>query len=251
MSGRGQGQGNNQGLAYINGFPVLRSLYQASGFAVNQNSYETLTQSLYDSAIYPAAGSNQITFFQTAIGAGVGVISGVAKTPEDTNMQVGGTLPAMQAYIVSSIEVEVTPAVSNGNPIWVVNELPAVFGAQAIAQNINDIYKIRQTGYLLFNIGSKAYMTEGPLMKFPASNDFMLNAAVADIAPNGAGTGNMQSRIAYGNAGGPPYLLSPNNLLLVANQNFSITLNWATLEPVTAAGRIFVRLMGQLLRASQ
>ena len=91
-------------------------------------------------------------------------------------------------------------------------------------------------------------MTEGPLVKFPGSNDFEVDAALADVTTAGS---NFQSRIAYGKAVGPAYTLAPNNLLLVPQQNFNVTLNWATVETTTAAARIFVRLMGQLLRAAQ
>lgn len=245
MNGRGaMGQGNS--LIYYNGIPILRSLANINKFAVNLNSYEALTQSLYDSAAYPTAGTNQLTFFQNQVGQGTGVISNAAKTLEDTNMQAGGALPAMQAYIVCSIEVEVQPGVSSSG--FAAAELPSVFGAQAAAAQVNDVYKIRQTGYLQFNIGSKAYMTEGPLYKFPASNDFEVDAAVCDATTLASAS---QSRIAYGKSVGSPYILAPNNLLLVPTQNFSVTLNWTTLETTTAAARIFVRLMGQLLRASQ
>lgn len=246
MSGQGQRRMPGNGAAFVNGIPVLASLAAASAYSVNLNSYEALTQSLYDSAAYPTTGQAQITFYQYPIGAGTGVISNVAKTAEDTNMQFGGALPAMQAYIVCSIEVEVQPGLSSAG--FNAAELPSVFGAQAAANQVNDVYKIRQTGYLNFNIGSKSYMTEGPLIKFPASNDFEINAALADVSTAGAA---FQSRIAYGKAVGPAYLLSPNNLLLVPQQNFNVTLNWATLETTTAAARIFVRLMGMLLRSAQ
>jgi hypothetical protein len=243
MSGRGVPSAQ---LTYINGIPVLASLAQMNNFAVNLNSYEALTQSLYDSQAYPTAGTNQLTFFQNQLGQGTGVISNAAKTLEDTNMQAGGSLPAMQAYIVCSIEIEVQPGVSSSG--FAAAELPSVFGAQGPASQVNDVYKIRATGYLVFNIGSKSYMNEGPLFKFPASNDFEIDAALSDATTAGSA---FQSRIAYGKSVGAPYILAPNNLLLVPTQNFSVTLNWATVETVTDAARIFVRFMGQLIRASQ
>lgn len=240
------GQGRRGATQFVNGIPVLASLAAAGNYSVNLNSYEALTQSLYDSGAYPTAGLAQLTFFQYAVGAGTGVISNAAKTLEDTNMQFGGALPAMQAYIVCSIEVEYQPGISSAG--FAAAELPSVFGAQLAANQVNDAYKVRSTGWLNFNIGSKSYMNEGPLMKFPASNDFEIDAAVCDATTAAASS---QSRIAYGKAVGPAYLLSPNNLLLVPQQNFNVTLNWSTVETVTAAGRIFVRLMGQLLRAAQ
>jgi hypothetical protein len=234
-------------MQVINGIPVINNLADAHNYAVNVDKYETLTQSLYDSAAYATGGQAQLTFFTIPVGSGSGVISAAAKTPEDTNMTVAGSLPNMQAFVVTSVEVEVQPAV----PAFSAATLPAVFGAQAVASPINDVWKIRSTGYLDFVIGAKSYLTEGPLMKFPASNDFEIEAAAADVAPNGAGTSSMQTRISYGKAVGPSYMLAPNNLLLIPMQNFKVTLNWATVETVTTAARIFVRLMGQLLRAAQ
>lgn len=242
MSGRGQrGAGT-----YIQGFPVVSQLPGVSKYAVNLQSWEMLTQSLYDSAAYPTTGVASLTFFQFQTGTGTGVISGASKTLEDTNMQNGGSLPAMQAYIVSSIEVEVQTGISSAG--FAAAELPSVFGAQLAANQINDMYKIRMTGYLNFNIGSKSYMQEGPLGRFAPATTFQLNAGLSDTTTAAAAS---QSRIAYADMEGPVYNLSPNNLLLVPQQNFNVTLNWNTLETVTAAARIFVRLGGQLLRAAQ
>jgi hypothetical protein len=232
---------------FVNGQPVMASMVTAAQkFAVSLNSYEALSQSLYDSAAYVTAGVNQLTFFQYQIGAGTGVISNTNKTAEDTNMQAPGALPAQQGYIVAFIEVEFQPGVSSSG--FAAGSLPSVFGAQAVASAVNDTYKFRCTGYLNFNISSKSYMQEGPLMKFPASNDFGLDAALADVSTAGA---SFQSRMAYGKAIGPSYQLAPNNLFLIPTMNFNVTLNWATVETVTAAARVFVRLMGQLIRPAQ
>lgn len=228
---------------FINGIPVINNLDKATEYATNLDSYEILTQSLYDSAAYPTTGIAALTYFQNQVGSGTGVISGAAKTLEDTNMQGNGSMPNLQAYLVTSVELDVQPAIAFGAAVN-----PAAFGAQAVATSINDVWKIRATGWLDFKIGSKSYLQEGPLMKFPASNDLEINAAAADISTTGA---NMQTRIAYAKSVGPAYVLAPNNLLLIPMQNFNVTLNWATLETVTSQARIFVRLMGQLLRASQ
>jgi hypothetical protein len=228
---------------FVNGLPVINNNADTQRFAVNLNSYETLTQSLYDSAAYPTTGISQLTFFQYPIGAGISVISAGPKTGEDTNMQGSGALPNMQGYVVTSVELDIQPDIP-----FTAASMPAAFGAQAIATSINDVWRVRSTGYLNFNIGSKSYLFEGPLMKFPASNDFEINAAVSDATTPAAA---FQTRIAYGKAVGPAYILSPNNLLLIPMQNFNVSLNWATLQPVATTMRIFARFMGQLLRASQ
>ena len=236
------------GQMYVNGNPVLNSLaYAAQQFAVNLGAFETLTQSLYDSAAYAVAGQQQLTFFQTGVGAGTGIISGAAKTPEDTNMLAGGFMPNMQAYLVTSIEMEYQAGVTSSG--FAAANLPSTLATPSVIAAINDQYKVRSTGYLVFNIGSKAYMTEGPLMKFPASNEYQIDCALSDTTTAGA---TQAQRVAQGRAGGPAYVLTPNNLFLIPMQNFNVTLNWATVETITTtAARIFIRLMGQLIRAAQ
>jgi hypothetical protein len=250
LPGQGGGQGGVQVGAfaarafYVNGHPVVNNLNEIQQWAVNLSTYETITESLYDSQAYGTAGQNQLQYFQQPIGSGTGVLSGAAKSAEDTNMTGPGALPNMQAYLVTSIELDVQPAV----PAFSAATLPAVFGAQAVASPVNDIWKIRATGFLDFQISSKSYLKEGPLMKYPASNDLEIDAAVADISTTGA---NMQSRLSYAKSVGPAYILEPNNLLLIPLMNFMVTLNWVTLQTVTTAARIFVRLMGQKIRVAQ
>jgi len=236
-------QPGHQALPVVAGIPVINNLAWAANYAVNLDKYEAITQSLYDSQSYATAGQNVLTFFQKPVGAGTGVISAAASTPEDTNMTGAGALPNMQAFVVTSVEVEFQPDIT-----YTAATLPAAFGAQAVASAVNDSWKFRSAGYLVFTIGSKPYLTEGPMMKFPASNDFEINAAMSDASTAAA---SQQSRISFAKAVGPSYMLSPNNLLLIPMQNFVVTLNWQTLETVTSAARVFVRLMGQLLRAAQ
>jgi len=229
---------------FINGIPIINNLQAAQNYAVNMyQQWEAVTQSLYDSASYVAAGQTQLTFFQQPVGQGTG-FGGAAKTLSDTNMQLAGQLPAMQAFIVTGINVECQPTTPT-----VAAQMPAAFGAQAIAQIVNDAYIVRRSGNLNFTIGSKSYLNEGPLMRFPAPNDFEIHAALSDVTTAGA---NLQSRIAYGFANGPSQILAPNNLLLIPNQAFSITLNWPEgAQAITNPMRIFVRLEGVLLRAAQ
>lgn len=227
----------------VNGIPVVNNLNDAANYAVNSNKYEIITQSLYDSAAYPVTGAATLNFFQNPVGSGVSVISSPApKSNEDTNMTAAGALPNMQAFVVTSIEVEFQPAV----PAF--SQGPAQFGVGAVASAINDTWKFRATGFLNFVIGAKPYLTEGPMMKFPASNDFEIAGAASDASTAAAA---QATRIVFGKAVGPAYLLAPNNLLLIPLQNFSVSLNWATLQPVTTAARVFLRLMGQLLRSAQ
>lgn len=210
---------------------------QLNRFNVNRNGWEAVRQSLYDFTAYAAAGQTQLTFFALPVGQS-------SKTLSDTNMSLAGQLPANQEFLVQSIEVlflPTVPAVAAANP--------SAFGAQAVAAGVNDAYIVSRTGNLTFTIGSKPYLQEAPLGRFPAKTGLEVRAALADVSTAGA---NFQSRIAFARAVGRPYLLSPADLRLTSTQNFSVTLNWPEgVQAITNAGRIGVILDGVLYRRSQ
>jgi hypothetical protein len=99
-------------------------------------------------------------------------------------------------------------------------------------------------------VGSKPYLEEAPLGRFPPKTHFSLDAAAADQSTIAA---SLQTRIANGYWAGRPYLL-PVPLKLTSTQNFSIELNWpegVQALPSTAPGRIGVILDGLMYRNSQ
>jgi hypothetical protein len=210
---------------------------QLSKYTVNRPGWEAIKQSLYDYTAYAAAGHTQLTFFANPVGSG-------GKTLSDTNMTLAGQLPKNQEFLIQSIEVFLLPTTPT-----VAAQMPAAFGAQAIAQIINDAYIVGRSGNLTMVVGSKPYLQEAPVGRFPQKAHFCLDAALADVTTAGA---SLQSRNAFGYWTGRPYLLSPADLLLPENQNFSITLNWPEgVQAITNPARIGVILDGILYRRSQ
>lgn len=224
----------------MSGIPNLQDLQK---FVVNREGWEVIKQSFYDSAAYAAAGVNTLAFFSTPIGQGVGLGGGV-KTQTDTNMNLAGQLPANQGFLIEGIEIlfaPTTPTVAAG--------MPAAFGAQAAAVQVNDAYIFRRSGNFTLTIGSKPYLQEAPMMKFPASSDLQIGAALADTTSAAASS---QSRIAYAKAVGRPYSLGSAPIFLTANQNFNVTLAWPEgLQAISNPARITVSLFGLLYRRSQ
>lgn len=207
-----------------------------SRYNVNRPGWEAVKQSLYDFTAYAAAGQTQLTFFALPVGQG-------GKTLSDTNMTLAGQLPANQEFLVTSVEVVFLPTVPA-----VAADNPAAQGAKAVANLVNDVYKFYRTGNLTLTIGSKPYLQEAPLGRFPAKTKFDLSAAVA-LAGEVA---DANSRVVYAQSAGRPYLLSPAELRLVSTQNFSITLNWPEgLQTITNPARVGVILDGVLYRRSQ
>ena len=210
---------------------------QLARYSVNRPGWEAIRQSLYDYQAYAAAGQTELAFFAVPRGQS-------GKTLSDTNMVLAGQLPANQEFLVQSIEIPFWPTVPA-----VAAQNPAAFGAQVAAVLLNDSYLVGRTGNLRFIIGSKPYLEEAPLGRFPAKTFFHVEGAFADASTIAA---DLQSRIAFGYAAGRPYLISPVDLLLISNQNFEITLNWPEgVQAITNPGRIGIILDGILYRRSQ
>lgn len=233
------------------------SLQQALQYSVNRpGSAEGVRQTLYDFQLYPTAGATSLTFFQLPQGQGVSTSQGNAANPKglsDTNMEAAGQLPSPKMFLATSIEVVFFPGSVNTALTYtpqVANSFIAVpTAAQApIALGaLNDINAVLQGGYLNFFIGSKSYLTEAQLCRFPPKTCLAADLAVAS---NSATTGTIGA--ALGKATGRPYYLDPA-VLLPPNQNFNVTVNFPAVvaTPSGFNGRIGVILDGYLYRNSQ
>lgn len=245
MAGGPTGPGSNPIVAAFNDpnrvIIPIPTRGQLDAFNVNREGWEGVTNTLYDSVPYAAAGATQFTFFAVPVGQGVGFAGGT-KTFEDTNITNAGMLPANIEFLIQSVELLFLPTTPT-----VVGQMPAAFGAQAISTIVNDAYIFYRTGFLKLFIGSKDYLTEAPLMKFPPKANFAVNAALSDVTTAGAA---LQSRIAYGTSRGRPYLLKAP-LRLVSNQNFNVTINFPSLRAIAQPALVYCTLDGVLYRRSQ
>jgi len=210
---------------------------QLSKYSVNRPGWEVIRQSLYDFQPYLAAGHNSLNFFAAPTGQG-------GKTLTDTNMTLAGQLPRNQEFLVQSVEIfllPTTPTVAAG--------MPSVFGAGLAATLVNDEYIIGRSGNLNLTIGSKPYLQEAPLGRFPSKANFSTEGSASDASTAAA---NLQFRANFGCWKGRPYMLDPAPVLLPENQNFSVTLNWPEgAQAITNPARIGVILDGLLYRRSQ
>ncbi|MEE9119412.1 MAG: hypothetical protein V3U02_12575 [Calditrichia bacterium] len=203
------------------------SIKESRKYDVNvKGQIEAIWQPLYHIQAYPAAGQTQFTFFQQPAGQ-------AALTFRDTNMEAAGMLPAPKEMLVTSIEL-------------VLFTGQALSAAAAIDGNLNDIIAVLGSdaandtgGWLEFFIGSKTYLRDAPLMKFPPS--FRLGG-YADH-----GTGAFSST--YSTGAGKLYEITP--VKLVANQNFNVTVNFPVATAIVVAGNIGVILNGFQYRLSQ
>lgn len=251
MSSAGQPAANfaaqtgNSNIKFLpSGAPIIANMADMAGYATTQwDNWEFVTQTLYDSGVYGAAGQSTLSFFQVPQGAGTGY-GGGAKTLSDTNMVLNGQLPTGNMFVISSCEVEFQPTTPT-----VAAAMPAAFGAQAVAVQINDAYIFWRSGNFVLRILQKDYLSEAPLMRLPSASDFSLQAAVADVTTAGA---SLQSRIGFASAYGPVYTLAPNNLLIPQTTNFLVRLSWPEgVQAISNPARTFVRLGGMQARQAQ
>ena len=225
----------------------------AQNRVTNPGQSEIIRQRLYDYQLYPAAGAQQLTFFQAPIGQGVtsaiGATVGAAKSQWDTNMELGGQLPSGKSYLIESVEVLFLPgasAAANTYTTASVTQFAAV-AALALTAALADVQQFYSTGMLEFNVLSKNYLRETPLLAFPPKAQLDLSAAVSS---NSATTAQVAQNLAK--AQGRPYYLEPRVTLQPA-VNFEVLLRWPALVPTisTFNGRVGVILDGYLMRASQ
>jgi len=232
------------------------SLEEIKNYAVNRpGSAEVIGQSLYDFQIYPTAGATRFSFFQLPQGQGLSASPGNANAVKglaDTNMESAGQLPAPKAFLVTSIEVSFeagTVATANTftpqGPFSFHNTPSAAVPLSGGA--LNDVHAVLAAGWLELFIGSKPFLDEAKLSRFPLKADLGIDGTAIALS-----TANSGQVAAWGKSMGRPYPIDPP-LLLVPNQNFVVTLNYpvARATPSGFNGRIGVILDGYLYRNAQ
>lgn len=221
-------------------------------YMVNQlGSIEVVAWSLYDTMLYPLAGVANLNFFQTQQGQGLSAQPGnanAAKSQADTNMELSGQLPSPQGFWIDSVEVYVEPgssAVANTFALQIPSAIAAA-AAATVQAGEHDVFSIYSTGALILTIGSKPYLREAPLLRFPPQRRKEFSAAL---------TSNSATAVlgvkARAVADGRPYFTVPG-LPIMTSQNFGVSLQWpAVVATQTNNAQIKVALQGWLFRAVQ
>lgn len=198
------------------------------------DAIEAIWQPQYDFQSYPTTGQTNLSFFQIQNGQS-------GKTYADTNMTLGGQFPSPTAFLCTAIMIFFFPnyagAASN------------VATAVTANTNVNDVVKVYHSGYFEFTIGSKVYLRDAPLGKFPPNVGIGgLQAYGLAMYDQGAATiGQVSTDVAQ--AIGRYAEITP--LLIPMNQNFVVSLIWPADVTVANTGRIGVCLDGFYYRQSQ
>ncbi len=210
------------------------SLAQLEQYNVNVDGQpEVIWQPIYDMQTYASAGFTSQRFFSVPAGQ-------AGKTFDDTNLETSAVLPVPINMAVTSIEVVFFP----GNVIGSGDILPG-----AIGDNWNDIQAVHEAGHVSIVIGSKEYLLDAPLGKFPQAFRIAGGAALADHTTAAA---SAIQQIDYAVFAGPIYQIVP--LRLISQQNFRCDLvfdNGVVALPSGNDGRIGVRWNGFRYRLAQ
>jgi hypothetical protein len=221
----------------------------------NSGQSEITRQRLYDWLLYPTAGQAQFSFFAQPVGQGIttapGGTVGSGKTQQDTNMEMANTLPSGKQYLVQSIEVLFLPGSVNTANTYTAANIATAVAAAAVAVLLganNDVQSFYQSGMLEFNILSKNYLREAPLLCFPpkAHYDIVGSIGNADTTTHNAVAATLTK------ATGRPYYIDPEVTLQPA-VNFEVLIKYPApvATPSGFNGRVGVFLDGFMMRASQ
>lgn len=199
-------------------------------YSVNRPGVEAVRSSLYDFQTYAGAGQTQLLFFQVPAGQG-------GKTKADTNMEAAGALPSPKRFVVETIEIY----------FYAGSVIDTATGVAAAANQADDVYSFAKSGFLDFFIGSKSYLTEAPLGRFPPSCGLKVDSSLAGTFAAGS-----SQKSEYATMNGLIYRVQPE-VTLEPTQNFNVSLNWpvAVAMPSAVAARVGVVMRGLLYRNSQ
>lgn len=197
------------------------------------NLVEAIWQPRFDRLVYDASGQTELRFFQRVQGS-----QGV--TEEDTNMELAGTLAAPQQFLVTGIRFEFLPAAE-------IVKINAAVPAD-IADYVNDVQAVLNSGVVSFNVGNKEQNRDAPLGKYPPSHHLFVNSALADTTTAAAA---QLSAVTYAQGTGQLYNITPTNIPY--SQNFNVQAKWANAVALPSGddGTIRVHLEGFLYRSAQ
>jgi hypothetical protein len=208
------------------------------------NTADAIWYPLYDSVAYAAAGQLNLTFFSVPIGQGTTSAPGAtgAKTEADTNLTNAGLLPKGNRFYCMGIEFKFVPGNTPGK------RGDGAVAATSPGRNWNDVNAVAAGGWARFRIQNRDYVLDGPVGLFPPQDRLAGASALADTT-TAAAAGLVQ--IDYAATAGAPYQIVPT--YIEDNQFFGVSLFWPALValPSGVAGRIWCRLLGQLIRDAQ
>lgn len=145
----------------MNNDQVILSVLTNKLGSADWSKWQIQRWSFYDYVRYPAAGTNQLSFFANAIGS-TDPVSAAAKTMEQTNMQKPRTF-GQQYFIIRQIRTHINQAPKARQTATTLATTDYSYSQFAAASFINQLAGI---GVMLVKIGQKDYFDIEQPFKF-------------------------------------------------------------------------------------
>jgi len=195
------------------------------------DQFEVVKWPYYDSQAYPMAGSLRLSFFQA-----------ITNNFDQSNVEQAAAFPQPKKFFLKAIGAFLVGA-----------EFPSSTAATAgttLSGRVNDNHEVMTSGHFSLTIGNKEYLRVAPLGFLPSPVIFSGYAALHFAQAMAADATTMIANQQNGAAHRDTFLLDPP-LLIDSQINFLATTEWAALVPITAATRLFIYFLGQMIRPAQ
>ncbi len=191
---------------------------------------EVIKWPYYDSAAYPMAGSTRLQYFQA-----------VTTNLDNSNVEQAAAFPAPKKFFLRGLGTFLVGAAFPSTT-------EAVAGT-GLSARVNDNHEVMTSGRLALLIGNKQYLFAAPLGIIPSPVMFNGYAAIALAQAAAADATTIIANQTNGADRGS-FVLDPP-LLIDSQINFIITTEWTTAVAISAATRLFVYMLGQMIRPAQ
>lgn len=234
---------------------IAPSLAEVKQYATNvPHSAEVISQSLYDHARYPSGGAIDFEFFSSPVGSGLSALASatlaIPKTFADTNMEAPKMLPKGVAHLVTSIQVNARRHAGT-NAIAAYTSQADPSGSISNVGFADPFLEIRESAYLTLFVGSKVYLTDCGLWRFPMTANLRLDVSIHRNVAGGSSnagktTGDLQADFTGLYVVDPPIFIPPE-------QNFGVKIQYIPARATVSTGPLIlgVFLDGYRYRYSQ
>lgn len=225
-----------------------------AGVVANPNLAQVNRGTLYDSLIYPGAGTTLLTFFSLGIGQGItsapGATAGTRKTYADTNLDLNGQIASGNAFRIESITLDILPGTVSTADTF-TQAVPGLFNTDdsvTLWNPANDVYAINNSGWVELYALNKTVIRELAVSNFPPRAAVTADPAVGDVSATTPGA----LTFALARAQGKEYYVEPY-ITLTAGMNFALKVQWPGLfaTPSGFNARMIARLHGTWMQATQ
>lgn len=179
---------------------------------VNPGTIQATSEPLWDSAVYPTAGTNKLTFFTVPQNQLIQnpTANPWNKSTADTNLTTAGMLSNGQLFLTQTIELHVFPGVTTGGEGEAEN-------APKQLDYTDDILSIVQYGWMELWSQNSTLIQRVPLLLAPPSTRMAGFAALSDSTTAAA---SQRTSIAYAALAGQvadivPFTVEPNTAFRV------------------------------------